>query len=300
MHEDPNLLHTLITGDETPVMYRLFPAVSDPQRGSIIYLHGIQSHGAWYVETAAELARHGYSVYLPDRRGSGRNRGPRGFFHSRMHLIDDVRRFVALSQDGHPGCPTFIIGNCWGAKPALAFALQAQEELAGLVLLSPALKTRTDLSLRDKVKVLVGQMLSPASARAWRVRLPLTPEMFTSNPTYLQFIREDPLALREVSPRFCFESFLWDHHLRRQRQFRLPLLLMQGGRDPIVDVEAVRRWFNRVVSRHKQYRFYPNFGHTLDFEEQRQQYWNDLLAWLDVVERDSAGRMIPTGQGASS
>ena len=43
-------------GEELP--YRYFPAAA-PRRGTLVYLHGIQSHGAWYVDTAAELARRG-------------------------------------------------------------------------------------------------------------------------------------------------------------------------------------------------------------------------------------------------
>ena len=31
----------------------------------------------------------------------------------------------------------------------------------------------------------------------------------------------------------------------------------------------------------KEYVLYPEFGHILDFEDDRQTYWDDLAAWLD-------------------
>ena len=44
---------TLVVRDGAALSYRCFPAPPDRERGRIIYLHGIQSHGGWYVEAAA-------------------------------------------------------------------------------------------------------------------------------------------------------------------------------------------------------------------------------------------------------
>lgn len=273
-------LHSIVAGDGASLVYRLFPASSDSPRAVVIHLHGIQSHGAWYVDTAAELARHGYSVYLSDRRGSGLNPGPRGYFRSRQQLIDDLQRLIEISASDYPGIPTVIIGGCWGAKLAVAYALQEQNRLAGLVLISPALAQKVDLPLSDKLKVALGQVIAPHL----QVPVPLTPEMFTANPGNLRFIKEDPLSLRTVSARFFFETFLWDRTLIKEPQnLTLPLLVMQSGKDPIVDEKRIRRWFDQVASKNKQYICYPDFGHLLDFEDRRQQYWDDLLGWLDSL-----------------
>jgi alpha-beta hydrolase superfamily lysophospholipase len=278
-NEEMGQLHSMVAGDGTSLVYRFFPAPADTLRGVVIHLHGIQSHGAWYVDTATELARHGYSVYLSDRRGSGLNPGHRGYISSRQQLLDDLHRLVEISASDHPGLPTVLIGSCWGAKLALAYTLQAPERLAGLVLISPALAQKVDLRLSEKVKVAVGQVVAPRL----QVRVPLTPEMFTTDPRYLQFIREDPLSLRTVTARFYFETFLWDRSLIKQRNLTLPLLVMQSGQDPIVDQRQIQRWFDQVASPNKQFILYPDFGHLLDFEDRRQQYWDDLLSWLNVL-----------------
>jgi lysophospholipase len=279
-NEEMGQLHSMVAGDGASLVYRLFPAPENTLRGVVIHLHGIQSHGAWYVDTAAVLARHGYSVYLSDRRGSGLNPGYRGYMSSRQQLLDDLQRLVEISARDHPGLPTALIGNCWGAKLALAYALQAPEWLAGLVLTSPALAQKVDLQLSEKAKVAVGQVVAPRL----QVPVPLTPEMFTTNPGYLQFIREDPLSLRTVTARFYFETFLWDRSLIKQRNLTLPLLIMLSGQDPIVDQERIQCWFDQVTSPNKQFMLYPDFGHLLDFEERRQQYWDDLLSWLNQMD----------------
>jgi alpha-beta hydrolase superfamily lysophospholipase len=269
-------MRTLAARDGAALTYRLFPAAGE-QRGALVYLHGIQSHGGWYVDTAQEVARRGYSMYLTDRRGSGESTEPRGYFESKEQLVGDVREFVDLARDEHPGLPIFLVGGCWGARPAVTFALEAQELLAGLVLISPALAAKVDLTVPEKLKVVVGGTVRPRS----KVRIPLSPELFTRNPSWLEFIREDPLVLKEVATSFFLKQALWDKWIAKQTGLRLPLLLLQSGRDEIVDVPKVREWFERQESADKRYVLYPEFDHLLDFEDDRGRYWDDLVAWLN-------------------
>jgi alpha-beta hydrolase superfamily lysophospholipase len=272
-------IRRLTASDGVELAYRVYAAGDGGPRGTVAYLHGIQSHGAWYVETAAELARRGYSVYLPDRRGSGASGGPRGHFPSTAQLVDDVRSLVELARTESGGAASFVVGGCWGARPGVAYALEEQDGLAGLALVCPALFAKVDVPPRDKLRVIAGRALSPMRP----IRVPLEDEMFTSNPPYLSFIKRDPLSLREVTASFFFRQALWDRKLRAATGLRLPVLVLQSGHDPIVDADHVRRWFDRLESRDKRYVLYPEWGHLLDFEEDRQRYWNDVADWLDSV-----------------
>ena len=268
-------IRTLAARDGAALPYRLFPA--GQPRGALVYLHGIQSHGGWYVDTAEEVARRGYSMYLTDRRGSGESTEPRGYFKDREQLVGDVREFVDLAHDEHPGLPVFLVGGCWGARPGVTFALEAQDQLAGLILISPALAAKVDLTAPEKLKVIVGGTVRPRS----KVRIPLSPELFTRNAKWLQFIRDDPLVLHEVATSFFLKQALWDKWIAKQSGLRLPLLLLQSGRDEIVDVPKVRTWFERQESEDKRYVLYPEFDHLLDVEDERGRYWDDLVDWLN-------------------
>jgi alpha-beta hydrolase superfamily lysophospholipase len=273
----PDTIHWLEASDGQELPYRYFPADPATRRGSLVYQHGIQSHGAWYTETAAELARRGYSFYLPDRRGSGLSTGPPGWFGPYRQLIDDVGSFVEHAREQEDGAPVFLVGGCWGARPAVAYALEAQDELAGLSLICPALKAQVDVPSKDKVRVGVGRLVDQHR----KIPVPLTPELFTRNPERLEFIRTDPLSLHEVTARFFFETAIWDPKLLRATSLRLPLLLQQAGDDRIIDRGTVRAWFDRQAARDKEFVLYPEFGHILDFEDERRRYWDDLADWLD-------------------
>lgn len=278
----PGELRSVEASDGELLAYRLFAADPATRRGSIVHLHGIQSHGGWYVETAAELARRGYSVLLADRRGSGRSTQPRGDFASADQLVDDVGTLVA--EAGSDGTTTVLFGSCWGARPAVGFAARSNGALAGLMLACPALKAMVDLDPLRKLQVFAGRGLRPG----WQVPIPLEPEDFTANPPYLEFIRHDPLSLHAVTARFFFNQFFWDRHLLAERDISLPVLLMQAGDDGVVDVAAVRSWYDRIASPQKEYVLYEGFGHILDFEPERQRYWDDLVAWLDGVTGKAA------------
>ena len=269
----------LPASDGVELAYRLVHADGGGPRGTIVHLHGIQSHGAWYVETAAELARRGYSVYLTDRRGSGRSGGPRGHFPSPAQLVDDVRRFVDLARSEGEGASSFVVGGGWGARAAIAHALE-EDGLSGLALVCPALFAKVSLPPADRLRAIAGRALDPVQP----IRIPLADEMFTSNPPYLEFIKSDPLSLREVTaPVPLPAGASGTGGSARTTGLRLPVLVLQSGHDPIVDAGTVRAWFDRLDARDKRYVLYPEWGHLLDFEEERQRYWNDLADWLDTV-----------------
>jgi acylglycerol lipase len=274
---EPGELRTVTASDGVELQVRLFAPAAGAHRANIVHLHGIQSHSGWYAETAAELARRGYAVHLADRRGSGLSAGNRGDFASSQQLVDDVGRVVDEARRGERDRPTVVIGCCWGARPAVGYAAQAGDRLAALVLVCPALKAKVDLAPARKLQVFAGRALAPAT----RVPIPLTPEMFTDNPPFLEFVRHDPLSLHDVTARFFFTQFFWDRRLLAERSLALPLLLLQSGSDPVVDVGAVRGWYDRLASERKDYVLYDDSGHILDFDQERRRYWDDLGTWLD-------------------
>jgi alpha-beta hydrolase superfamily lysophospholipase len=119
-----------------------------------------------------------------------------------------------------------------------------------------------------------------------RLPIPLTPELYTANPPYRDYIRADPLRLLEATTRFFWETGRLDRRRGHDTgRLALPVLLLQGTDDQMVDVPATRRWFDGLGGEHTTYRAYPGAGHTLDFEPDRSRYLADMLAWLSATVR---------------
>ena len=251
----------------------------------VIFLHGIASHGGWFGETAADLLERGVAVYAPDRRGSGRSGGPRGHLARYERALDDVEEIVRLVAAEQEGTPVFLAASSWAAKLAIVYAALRPTSLAGLMLLGPGLTPAVNLSPARQMKVVVGHLVAPMAC----LPIPLTPELYTANPPYLEFIRADPLRLLEVTAQFFWQTARLDRRRRRtSARLRLPLLVLQGQDDAMIDVPKTRRWYERLGIEDKTYRAYPGAGHTLDFEPDRSRYLADMLTWLST--------RIPSGQ----
>jgi acylglycerol lipase len=263
-----------------------------PPWAVVIFLHGIASHAGWFGETAADLSSRGVAVYGPDRRGSGRSGGPRGHLARYGRALDDVEEVVRSVCAEHRETPVFLAASSWAAKLAVVYAARRPAPLSGLLLLGPGLLPRVNLSPGRRLRVIVGHLVMPTA----HLVIPLTPELYTANPPYVDFIRADPLRLLKATTRFFWETARLDRRRRRaSARLSLPLLVLQGQDDKMMNVPRTRRWFTRLGVEDKTYRAYPGAGHTLDFEPDRGQYLADVLGWLSA--RASSGSPRSAGGG---
>jgi alpha-beta hydrolase superfamily lysophospholipase len=264
-------------GDGVDLHYLRWASGPAKPWAAVIFLHGIASHATWFAETAADLDLNGVAVYAPDRRGSGLSRGVRGHLASYARALDDVEDVVKLVASEHKGAPLFLAGSSWAAKLALVYAARRPAPLSGLMLLGPGLLPQVTLSAARRAAVAIGHVVAPTA----RIAIPLTPELYTTTVRYLEFIRADRLRLTAATTRFFWETARLDRHRPRASvRLHLPLLVLQGEGDAMMDVAKTREWFSTLDVEDKTYRSYPGAGHTLDFEPDRTQYVDDLLTWL--------------------
>jgi alpha-beta hydrolase superfamily lysophospholipase len=276
--------------DGVELHYLRWSSGRSPPWAVVVFLHGIASHGGWFGETAADLDEQGVTVYAPDRRGSGRSGGPRGHLDRYGRALDDVDEVVRLVGSEYPGTPLFLAASSWAAKLAVVYAADRPGPLSGLLLLGPGLLPRVNLSPARRVRVVAGHLVRPTA----RLPIPLTPELYTANPPYLDFIRADPLRLGEATAQLFWETSRLDRRRRRaSARLDLPLLVLQGGDDAMMDVAGTRRWFARLGLEDKTYVAYRGAGHTLDFQPDRTSYLADMLTWLSA--RVSSGSPRPGG-----
>ncbi len=273
--------------DGVPLHYRTWIPTGRRPAASLIFLHGIASHSAWFSETAVHLADRGIAVYAPDRRGSGLSGGPRGHVASYEQALDDLDLFRALAAK--EAAPIYLAGSSWAARLAIASAARSQDGLAGLLLLGPGLFPRVDLSIGQKLAVLFYHRTRPAHD----LHIPLVPDDYTRNPAYLDYIRRDAYRLLSASSRFFWET----HRLDRARDrlaagLSLPILLQIGESDQIMDTAATCAWLQRLGAPDRTSVVYRGAAHTLDFEPEPtvRAYRADLVGWLRrQIKRAASG-----------
>lgn len=262
---------------------------AQPDGPCALYLHGIEGHSQWFANTAAILNQSGISVYAPDRRGCGLNLFDRGHVESHKNLLSDAEFFLQLITKRHPKSPIFLIGNCWGAKPAAIIGSETYKwenspvRLNGLILICPAIKTKPDLSFTDKLSI-AGALIAGASALRAQIPIPLTCAMFTDNSEYLTFIENDPLRLESASKAFYFASFVLSlMSAGTAKNINLPTLILQSDNDEIVDVPGIKQWFSQIKNADKRLKIYPGTVHSMDFDKDKfLEYAQDLSDWINA------------------
>ncbi len=259
--------------------YRHYPAPRT-SRGEVVCLHGIQSHAGWYEWSCTRLAEAGWSVSFLDRRGSGRNEQARGDAPGFRRLMRDVAEFLQLLRQRSPGRPVVLLAISWGGKLAVGLQRRYPGLNEALALLCPGFFARVGPTLSQKLQVLWARLVRPTRL----FPIPLNdPELFTSNPRWLDFLRHDPLALHQATARLLLESRRLDFYLRLAAPYvRVPSLVMLAGQDRIVDNQRIRRLVKRFPGPCTIIE-YPEAHHTLEFEPRPEVFAGDLLAWLDQV-----------------
>lgn len=270
--------------DDYHLHYRHWRPAETPPRGYVVALHGIQSHSGWYEYSSQRIADAGYDVRFLDRRGSGLNSCRRGHTPHYARLLHDVRQFldeIRFERDRvAPQAPVILSAVSWGGKVAAAIAALFPERIDGLALLYPGLCAKIAPSTLQRALLKFGLAVGRGQKR---IDVPLhDPKLFTGRPEWQDFIRNDPLALHKISLDFLQAGLDLDNLVAaRAEQITAPLLLMLAGGDQIIDNDGTRRLIRQFGSREKTEFEYPAARHTLEFEPNREEIFDDLIGWLN-------------------
>jgi alpha-beta hydrolase superfamily lysophospholipase len=257
--------------------YRHYPAAGSP-RAELVCIHGIQSHAGWYEHSCRRYAEGGYSVSFFDRRGSGLNHEQRGDAPGFRRLVDDVAEFI-LSLGNKT---VYLLAISWGGKIAVALQKRHPGLIRGLVLICPGFFAQVRPPLGQRLAIVWSRLVSPT--RVFPVPLN-DPELFTANPRWLQFLRDDPLSLRQATARLLLESVRLDFYLRSAPRFvQVPVLTLLAGQERIIRNDRTRLFVNRFAGTDQTILEYPEAHHTLEFEPDPDPIINDILAWLEKLQ----------------
>lgn len=247
----------------------------------MVFLHGIQSHSGWYAWTCGRLANCGFQVVAPDRRGSGLNEDERGHIDRFEQWIEDTAGWLAFARSVS-GTRAALLGVSWGGKLATATARRHPELVDTLGLMYPGLFSRFELRWHQHWRLAVARRLGLTKKR---IRIPLDDSaLFTDDVCWQDFIRHDPLVLREMTVGFLGATLELDElargAIRESRALTQPLLLVMAKRDAIVDNARTAEWFSRQPAADKTLLEFDGC-HTLEFEPPREAMWQELVEWLE-------------------
>lgn len=247
----------------------------------VILVHGLQSHSGWFVQSADFIAHLGRPVYAFDRKGSGLSEAKRGHADSFEEWIEEIHKLAELANRRHGTSRVHLVGHCFGAIPAAAFACRYPELVASLILPTAAIHTQTDVSFAEKLAILSGQL----TGRQNYIPIHLQAEMFTDLPDYEAFIRDDALALTQATAQFYWQVPKARRYITKHvEQLTMPVFMALADDDPICDNVGNRRFFASLPAKNKWLKSYADAEHILEFSRERDEFFEDLTAWFRAQE----------------
>jgi acylglycerol lipase len=248
---------------------------ADPS-GVVLLCHGLGEHAGRYGNVVDAVLPDGWAVYGLDLRGHGLSGGPRAHFDSYDDLLVDLDVLRRAVVARHPDLPVVLLGHSMGGQIALAYALEHQADLAGLVLSAPALAG--EVVPKPMVPILralgrVAPTLRPAGIDVTKI---------SKDPAVVAAYQADPLV-HHGKPTLALGLRILGQYAvlpERARQLTVPLLLQHGSADALTDPAGTRLLAVTAGSTDKTVRWYDGLWHEIYNEPERAQPLADLREWL--------------------
>ena len=234
----------------------------------IVIVHGAMEHHKRYGWLIEMWRSSGFHVIMSDLPGQGMTtRANRGHIDSFDEYIIEVKDWVQAAY--RYDLPVFLLGHSMGGLVSIRLLQEERVNIAGVILSSPCLGlVRTQTKFLELMAYVLN-IIFPS----FKVNSGLTIQMATRNEDVREADSNDTLYVTKVSVRWYRElvSAIKLAFINLEKIQDVPMLVMQGGDDKIVNKGAVKEWFNRVPLSEKRFKEWPKCYHEIFNEPEREE-----------------------------
>lgn len=250
-----------------------------PPQAVILLVHGYGEHSGRYRHVIARLVQSGYAVYTLDHRGHGRSEGVRAYCDRMGQFVDDLHGYFQQVKAEQPGQKYIVLGHSMGALISLAFTLRYQDEIAALVISGAPVNADANVA---PAMIALGSLLTRVVPKMHL--LPTSPPgILSRDPEIDRAWDADPLTNKKpMRVRLGTEINATARAVRDQLpDLRLPLLILHGADDKLVNPSGSQLAYDRASSVDKTLKFYPGMRHEIMNEIGKEAVLADIVGWLD-------------------
>ena len=247
-------------------------------RAVLLVVHGLAEHSGRYMNLVNRFVPLGYAVYGIDHIGHGRSEGRRLFVERFADYLEPLATYADMVRSWQPNKPVFLVGHSMGGLIGALHLIAHQDKLAGAVLSGPSIKAPGDV---PKAVILIGRALSVLFPRLGLLRLEA--EGVSRDPAVLKAYLDDPLVCRgKMTARLGAELLGAMARIGVEaNRITLPLLILQGSADRLVDPSGAQLLHEKVSSLDKKLIVYEGFYHEVFNEPQHDRVLSDVEQWLE-------------------
>lgn len=250
----------------------------------VLALHGLNDYREAFKSTGTFLADRGISVYAYDQRGFGETEGA-GYWHGSATLISDLKTMVDLLRQAYPNRKIYIMGESMGGAVTLAAQSISGLDVAGLVLVAPAVWSRDSMPWYQRL-LLWSAVRTVPGKRLTGEGLELTP---TDNIDMLRAWARDPLVIKATRVDVLYGvTNLMDQAVSAASKLQADTMLLYGEHDEIIPRRPTCQLLETLSSQTKHKTFtviYDKGYHMLTRDLHAQLVLQDIADWV-LSQRD--------------
>lgn len=244
----------------------------------LILVHGLGEHIGRYNHVAKFFNQHQISMYGFDHRGHGKSSGRRGHIGSNELFMTDIDNMIDVAKKENPGIPIFLYGHSLGGNMVLYYSLFKKPAIKGVICTSPGLGTGEPVPIAKLFAAKILKILFPGMT----MDNGLDVNNLSHNPQVIKDYQEDPLVHPMISAKLAMDMFSnGDWNVENASKFNLPLLLLQGEKDHIVNLEKTKEFAAKVPDSLITFKIFPELYHEMHNEYEQDQVFNFMLDWVN-------------------
>ena len=246
-------------------------------RAVVCLIHGLGEHSGRYAHLADSLNQAGYILISFDLRGHGKSEGPRGHTPTYEALMNDISSLLEVANQQFSQLSFFLYGHSLGGSLVLNYILRRQPQFKGVIVTAPWLRLAFE---PPAFKIILGKITNQLFP-AFSQKSDLDTKVLSHDAEVVHAYENDPLVHDHISARMfigIYQSGQWV--LEHASEFSLPLLLMHGGDDKIISVEASREFADKING-NCTFKIWDGFYHEIHNEPEKEKVFKFMVDWLD-------------------
>lgn len=252
-------------------------AAEGTPRGVVVICHGVNSHGGQHAWTAEQLVARAFAVYAVDLRGRGKSEGERFYVEDVAEYVADVAGLIAIAKERNPGLPVYLLGHSAGGVVSCTYALDHQDEIAGLICESFAFQVPAPGFALAAIKG-----ISHIAPRLGVLTLKM--KDFSRDPAAVAALEADPLTKDETQPAATVAALVRaDERLHDSfGQITLPVLILHGTEDKATVCQGSEYFHAHAGSADKTLKLYRGHYHDLLNDIGKEGVLADIVGWIEA------------------
>lgn len=252
-------------------------------RSIVIAIHGLAAHGEYYVQVADQLISSDVMLYALDLKHHGQSTGKKGDLENFTEVIEQIHEFVLFLKSEHENIPIFLMGLSLGGCISVNYSVKFPNEITGLILMAPAVKSKLKLSFKDIIRFPYYILVYLINKGKPIIDITRRQRVGSRNPFRLRYDETDELRQKRISLRYLLQTRSWiKKAFNTAPNIIHPTLIVQGTEDNLVSREGVKEFFEYLTIPDKTLIELNQAYHCLfsDPAMQEQDGWGKLRAWI--------------------